>query len=78
MSNRTLGQIVDELEATLTLADGDFPVGVVITLKVMQADGLIRLSHTTSKGISWIEAIGMLHTAEYIELNSLNDGRVDE
>jgi len=65
--DKTTGQLVDILGAELTLRDDDLVAGVVIVAKVIEGDGTVRLSQCWSEGMSWIERVGMLHTARVTE-----------
>lgn len=64
----TLGQIIDGLGCTHSLEEGDLVADAVVILKVIEADGTVRLSTCWSENISWLERSGMLRTAEKQDL----------
>ena len=71
---RPIGDVLDALGITATLDPGELVAGAVVLLKVVQKDGLTRLSLAYSDGLGWIERTGMLHVAEHIETTSASSG----
>jgi hypothetical protein len=67
---RPIGDVLDGLGITGAISDGELVAGAVVLLKVLQADGRIRLSMVHSEGLGWIERAGMLRVAEVIETGS--------
>jgi hypothetical protein len=63
----SFGQVIDALGVKPTTKDGDLVVGCVVLIKVVEADGTVRLSQAWSEGMSWIERVGMLHVARVTE-----------
>jgi len=48
---------------------GEFTVGVVVLLKIVDEDGDVSLRSCSSDGLSWIDRTGMLRAAEAQELS---------
>jgi hypothetical protein len=71
-STRPIGDVLDGLgiEATLDETKGELAAGAIVLLKVIDADGDVRLSLAYSDGLSWIERTGMIHVAETMEAQS--------
>lgn len=72
---KPIGDVLDALgiEATLDEAKGELAAGAVVLLKVIDADGDVRLSMAYSDGLSWIERAGMIHVAETMEAQQCFD-----
>ena len=58
-----IGQLLDTLGVTSTIAPDDLPVAALVLLKVVNADGDVRLSAAWSDGMDWITRLGMLTAA---------------
>lgn len=68
---RPIGPLLDGLGVTSQLDDDDLVESAVVLLKVIEADGEVRISVATTPGVSFIERIGMLRIAESTELDGL-------
>jgi hypothetical protein len=64
---RPIGDVINGLGIEATLDEGELVAGAIVLLKVIDADGDVRLSATYSDGLSWIERTGMVHVAETME-----------
>ena len=66
---RPIGDVLDSLgiKATFDAAGGELVAGAIVLLKVIDAEGDVRLSMAYSDGLSWIERAGMVHVAETME-----------
>ncbi|MGM9380330.1 hypothetical protein [Streptomyces antibioticus] len=64
---RPIGDVLDAIGITATLDDGELVAGAIVLLKVIDAEGDVRLSMAYSDGLSWIERAGMVHVAEVME-----------
>ncbi|PJN24050.1 hypothetical protein [Kitasatospora sp. CB02891] len=69
-TEQAIGHVLDALNVTATLNEGELVAGAVVLLKVLQEDGETRLSLTYSDGLGWIERIGMLRVAELVDNGS--------
>ena len=58
-----IGQLLDNLGVAATIAPDDLPVAALVLLKVVDADGGVRLSLAYSDGMDWITRLGMLTAA---------------
>ncbi|MEV5138440.1 hypothetical protein AB0K71_05780 [Streptomyces syringium] len=67
---RPIGDLVDALGIEARVGPGELVAGALVILKVVQADGVTRLSMTHSDGLGWIERAGMLRVAESLETAS--------
>ncbi|MFJ2717420.1 hypothetical protein [Streptomyces sp. NPDC087437] len=65
-----LGSAIDALGITGTLASGELVAGAIVLMKVLQEDGITRLSVSHSDGLGWLERAGMLRIAETMEAGS--------
>ncbi len=68
-----IGDVLNGLGITATQSDGEFITDAVVLLKVVDAEGDVTLRMCHSQGMSWIERVGMLRTAEQTELEGLGD-----
>lgn len=67
MPTQPIGDRLDGMAVTASLDESDLVAAAVVVLKVVDADGGVRLSVAWSDGMSWIERLGMLHAAELCE-----------
>ena len=58
-----IGQLLDSLGVTSTIAPDDLPVAALVLLKVVNANGDVRLAAAWSDGMDWITRLGMLTAA---------------
>ena len=58
-----IGQLLDNLGVAAAIAPDDLPVAALVLLKVVDADGGVRLSLAYSDGMDWITRLGMLTAA---------------
>lgn len=80
MSNpaeQPIGDVIDGLGITASVTEGELVAGAIVLLKVLQADGQVRLSMCHSDGLGWIERAGMLHVAEAVETGDARGSRTD-
>lgn len=63
-----LGDTLNSLAMTHDLDDGELVAGAITILKIIDADGDVLLRFITSDGLAVFERIGMLRTAEAVEL----------
>ena len=61
--SQPIGQLLDSLGVTSTIAPDDLPVAALVLLKVVDADGGVRLGLAYSDGMDWITRLGMLTAA---------------
>lgn len=60
---KPIGQLLDSLGVTSTIAPDDLPVAALALLKVVDATGGVRLAAAWSDGMDWITRLGMLTAA---------------
>ena len=58
-----IGQLLDNLGVAAAIAPDDLPVAALVLLKVVDADGGVRLSLAYSGGMDWRARLGMLPAA---------------
>ena len=61
--SQPIGQLLDSLGVTSTIAPDDLPVAALVLLKVVDAAGDVRLAAAWSDGMDWITRLGMLTAA---------------
>ena len=61
--SQPIGQLLDSLGVTSTIAPDDLPVAALVLLKVVDATGGVRLNLAYSDGMDWITRLGMLTAA---------------
>jgi len=61
--SQPIGQLIDSLGVTSTIAPDDLPVAALVLLKVVDATGDVRLVLAYSDGMDWITRLGMLTAA---------------
>jgi len=61
--SQPIGQLIDSLGVTSTIAPDDLPVAALVLLKVVDATGDVRLVFAYSDGMDWITRLGMLTAA---------------
>jgi hypothetical protein len=66
MSDQPVGPILDGLGNTLELEDGDFVVSALVIAKVVDKNGEVSLTLSTSEGLSWIDQHGLLASAQLV------------
>ncbi|MFG3048126.1 hypothetical protein ACGFZR_24740 [Streptomyces sp. NPDC048241] len=67
---RPIGDLLNALGIAATVKEGELVGGAVVLLKVIDADGDVRLSLAHSDGLSWIERAGMVRIACSMEERS--------
>lgn len=65
-----IGSIIDGLDIRASLAEGALVAGALVVLKVISPDGEVTVA-IVWEGINWMERVGMLRSAEQIELGNL-------
>lgn len=68
-----MSSLVDALGIEVNLQPDDILIGGCLVLKVMGANGTVRLATTWSDGIAWPEKLGMLRYAEKFEAKWMDD-----
>ena len=58
-----IGQLIDTLGVKANIAPDDLPAAALVLLKIVDADGSVRLSLAYSEGMDWITRLGMLTAA---------------
>ncbi|MFJ2279228.1 hypothetical protein ACIOEZ_34330 [Streptomyces sp. NPDC087866] len=66
MTEQKIGQILDGLGTTIDLDEGDLIASALVIAKVVDADGEVSLSLSTSDGLSWIDQNGLVTSARQI------------
>lgn len=66
-----IGELLDGLGVVATLSPDDMPTDALVLLKVVQADGSVRMVSAWSDGMSWIERIGMLEVGRHEEMRTI-------
>lgn len=67
MAEQNVGDILDQLDVTADLLEGDVVVSAVVVMSVYGADDTFpRLELANSDSMSWIEQVGLLRAAERI------------
>jgi len=66
-----VGNLLDGLGVEYHPEDGELVESALVLLKVIGPDGDVSLRTLSSDGLSWIERIGMLRSAEAVELPSV-------
>lgn len=61
--SQPIGQLLDSLGVTSTIAPDGLPVAALVLLKVVDATGDVRLILAYSDGMDWITRLGMLAAA---------------
>ncbi len=64
MTDQPIGPVLDGLGVTIDLADGDLVEDAVVLAKVVDADGGVTLSISSSEAQSWLDQLGLV-TAGY-------------
>lgn len=67
---RPIGELLDQRGIRASVDDDDLVTDALVVMKVIDADGHVRLSLAWSEGMSWIERLGMLHAAAASETPS--------
>ncbi|MFG3046236.1 hypothetical protein ACGFZR_15070 [Streptomyces sp. NPDC048241] len=63
MPERQIGELLDHLDVTADLDEGDLILDALVILKVLQPDGSIALSIGGTDTRDWINQTGLLHSA---------------
>lgn len=63
-----MGSVIDSLGVEHTPDEGELVSAAVVLLKVHSPNGEVYLRSCVSEGTSWIETLGMLRAAEFVEL----------
>lgn len=66
MADRKTGELLDALNVTLDIDDGDMVTDVVILAKNVMADGEVSLIIGKSEATSWLEQLGLVYAASDI------------
>jgi hypothetical protein len=63
MADRKAGELLDALDVTLDLEDGDMVTDAVVLAKCVTADGQVNLLIGKSDATSWLEQLGLVYAA---------------
>lgn len=63
-----LGDMIDAMGVTHEVGPDEQVCGVLVLLEVKEPDGHLSLRCSWSRGMSWVERIGLLRAAERAEL----------
>ena len=74
MAARKAGELIDALNVTLDIQDGDMVTDVVVLMKNVLADGAVSVVVATSEATSWLEQLGLITAASDI----IRQGRYEE
>jgi hypothetical protein len=77
VTEQRIGPILDGLQNTLELDEGDFVVSALVIAKVVDKDGDVSLAMSSSEGLSWIDQNGLLTSAQQI-VNQAKIGRRED
>lgn len=66
MDEKLLGDILDGLDVRGQIETGDLVSDAVVVLKCIDVDGRVGLTIATSKGLSWVDQIGLVSAADMI------------
>ncbi|MCA1220255.1 hypothetical protein [Streptomyces sp. 8L] len=66
MSEQPVGPILDGLDTTIELEEGDFVMSALVIAKVVDSEGEVSLALSTSGSLSWIDQNGLLASAQQI------------
>lgn len=66
MAVEKIGSILDGLDITLDLAEGDLIASAVVLVKVVDRNGGVSLGIANSTGCSWIEQLGLVAAADHV------------
>jgi len=61
--DRQIGQLLDSLNVTADLDDGDLVTDALVILKILQPDGSIAMSIGSTDTRDWINQTGLLRAA---------------
>lgn len=78
MTTEPIGDLLDSLGVEHEPLDGELVAGAVVLLKVITDDGCVTLRTAYSDGMSWLERVGMLRSAEINETTFIRDRGDDE
>lgn len=62
-----IGDLVDGLGVRASIDPEELPAAAIVLLKVVDADGDVRLQLAYSDGLSWLERVGMIAYANAFE-----------
>ncbi len=77
MTDQPIGPVLDGLGVTIDLADGDLVEDAVVLAKVVDADGDVTLSISSSEGQSWLDQLGLVTAARDLRRHSAYETRDD-
>ena len=73
MSERSFGEVIDGLGIVSNLEDDELVEAALVLIKVIDADGDVRMTAAWSDGLSWIERRGMVEVARDTEVTCPED-----
>jgi hypothetical protein len=71
VTEQPIGDVLNSLGVTADIGDGELVASAVVLLRVIDDDGRERLSLHHSEGQGWLERVGMLRTAEAVEVGEV-------
>ena len=63
MADKPIGQLLDSLNVSAELDDGDLVTDALVILKILQPDGSIAMSIGSTDTRDWINQTGLLRAA---------------
>lgn len=66
MAEQPIGSILDGLDISFDLDDGDLMSDALVIAKVLRANGTVSLAITSSDATSWLDRLGMVTAASEI------------
>ena len=66
MAEQPIGPILDGLDITIDLDDGELVENVLVLAKTVDQAGAVALTIANSAGMSWIEQLGLLAAAQHV------------
>lgn len=77
MSDQPAGPILDGLGVTIDLSDGDLVSDAVVIAKVVDGEGNVTVSLSSSESMSWLDQYGLLSAAHRVVISANFETRDD-
>lgn len=78
MADQPAGPILDGLGVTIDLSDGDLVSDAVVIAKVVDGEGNVTVSLSSSESMSWLDQYGLLSAAHQVVISSNFETRDDD
>lgn len=78
MTDQPAAPILDGLGVTIDLSDGDLVSDAVVIAKVVDGDGNVTVSLSSSESMSWLDQFGLLSAAYRVTISSHFETRDDD